>query len=246
MAFVTKISTMGIRLTTDEFVVRAKQIHNSKYDYSLVNYDNMHKKITIICPFHGKFEQLPQNHFKYGCQKCAREYVGKVNSSNRDRFVKKAKEIHNNKYDYSMVEYKGAYTKIKIFCKECGEFEQTPHDHLCGKGCKFCKSSKGEERIRQFLTKNNFSFEEQKTFNECKYIKKLKFDFYLPIRNILIEYDGEFHFKENEFFGGKEAFKSTKKRDKIKDKFAKKNKIKLIRIPYTKFKQIEQILLDTI
>ena len=90
-------------------------------------------KIIIICPEHGEFEQIPSAHLGgQGCPKC----VGK-NLSIED-VIKKFKEKHGDKYDYSKVVYEGMHKKICIICPEHGEFCQTPSKHLIGQGCKEC------------------------------------------------------------------------------------------------------------
>lgn len=102
--------------------------------------------------------------------------------------------------------------------------------------------SKGEDKISSYLKKNKISFVEQKTFKGCKHKRVLPFDFYLPKHKILIEYQGAQHYKAVELFGGKEALKGQKHRDKIKRNYAKKRKIKLIIISYRKFNRIQSIL----
>lgn len=150
-----------------------------------------------------------------------------------DQFIDDSVIIHGNKYDYSLVEYKNISIKVKIICKEHGIFEQTPSKHINSKqGCPFCNESKGENEIKMFLQNNNILFERQKTFNNCKNIKKLKFDFYLPKYNTCIEYDGEQHFNSIKYFGGDYRLKYIKINDRIKDKFCIENNIKLIRISY--------------
>jgi hypothetical protein len=94
-----------------------------------------------------------------------------------------------------------------------------PYNHLMGKGCPICKSSRGEIKIINFLLKNNIQFIPQKTFEGCKYKLNLEFDFYLSDFNICIEFDGEQHFASNEYFGGEKNFELTKLRDDIKNKF---------------------------
>ena len=56
----------------------------------------------------------------------------------KQEFINKASKIHNNKYDYSNIEYKNISTKIKIICPIHGEFEQSPSKHLIGQGCPKC------------------------------------------------------------------------------------------------------------
>jgi len=229
-------------VTTKEFIKKAKKIHGEKYNYSLVNYINNHLKIKILCPEHGIFEQIPNTHLNgCGCLKCTHNNI----LLNKKNFIMKAKIIHNNKYEYSLVEYKNAHTNIIIICPKHGEFKQTPSCHLNGHGCSICKESKGEKIIRNFLTKNNILFERQKTFNGCKgKRRKLAFDYYLPEKNILIEFDGKQHFEPVKRFGGEKVFKETKINDNIKNQFAKENNINLLRISYKDdiIKKLEEMI----
>ena len=125
------------RLTTEKFVKKAKYIHGDRYDYSLVDYKNNYTKVKIICSIHGSFEQIPNNHLNgKGCSKCSGS-----KKLTTEQFIKKAKIIHSDKYDYKLVEYKNKETKIKIICPEHGIFEQRPYDHLSGSGCPKCGQS---------------------------------------------------------------------------------------------------------
>ena len=90
-------------------------------------------KVCIICPEHGEFWQLPYSHLSgRGCNICSKP-VYDTNS-----FIKRAREIHGNKYDYSKVEYVNSITKVCIICPEHGEFWQTPNNHLGNKKCHLC------------------------------------------------------------------------------------------------------------
>jgi len=205
-----------------------KYEHNNKYDYSLINYTNSRTKIKIICPIHGVFEQTPNNHISgYGCSLCG----GTKTYSTAD-FIKKSTEIHGNKYDYSLSEYKKNNLKIKIICPVHGVFLSTPNNHLSNKGCPKCKQSKGEKIINEYLQKLNINFIKQKSFSECKNINPLPFDFYLPEHNVCIEYDGKQHFMPVDYFGGDDGFKQRKKHDQIKNIYCKQNNIILLRIKY--------------
>ena len=70
----------------------------------------------------------------------------------------------------------------------------------------------------------------------------MQYDFFIPSKNICIEYDGVQHFKPIEYFGGDKNFKSQLIKDKIKSDFCKNNGIKLVRIPYYEYKNIHKIL----
>ena len=122
------------RSNNDEFIKKAFDIHNNKYDYSKVEYKNALEKVIIICKEHGDFEQKPSCHLsEHGCPKCN----GGIKYTTYD-FIEKAIKIHNNKYDYSKVEYKNCNEKVIIICKEHGNFQQIPSDHLNGHGCIKC------------------------------------------------------------------------------------------------------------
>jgi len=226
------------KFNTEEFIEKSKLVHNNFYDYSLVDYINAQSRIKIICPIHGVFEQIPNNHLRdRGCKKCA----GTV-KSNTEEFIEKSKLVHNNFYDYSLVEYIDARIKIKIICPIHGIFEQVPNSHLNGNGCSKCNSSKGEIEIENHLKNNNIFYVNQKRFKDCINIKPLPFDFYLSDYNICIEYDGEQHFRSVKTWGGEERFIISKKKDAIKTKYCEDNGIKLIRIPYWEKDNIEDIL----
>ena len=118
---------MGKKLNTEDFIKRAKEVHGDKYDYSKVEYKGNSKKVIIICPEHREFEQIPANHLRgAGCKKCATIETHKKQSNTTESFIKKAKEVHGDKYDYSKVEYINNREKVIIICPEHGPFKQKP------------------------------------------------------------------------------------------------------------------------
>ena len=235
-----KCSHPSRKLSQEEFIEKAREIHGDNYDYSLVKYKGNKLKVKIICLKHGIFEQTPNHHMRgIGCSKCTTSH--KLNS---EEFIKKAKKTHGNKYDYSKINYINSQTTVSILCRKHGTFKQTPNSHLANHGCPKCNESKGEKKIRTFLEKNNISYVKEKRFDNCKNKYLLPFDFYIFHKNLLIEYDGIQHFKPINYFGGEKAFKQLKENDKIKNKFAKENNINLIRIPYNKLNCIDKILKD--
>lgn len=231
------------KLTLEEFIRRAREVHDYKYNYDKVKYLNIHTKVIIICPKHGEFKQIPKDHLNgHGCLKCQHEKLAKEQTLTLDEFIKRAKEIHGvEKYDYSEVNYINYQTKVIIICrkhKEVYKFSQTPHNHLNGVGCPKCRASKGEITISNFLIKNKIEFEEEKWFKSCRNKFPLPFDFYLPQYNLCIEYDGQQHFIPIDFSFKMtekqklENFKQLKTRDKIKTDYCKSNNINLLRIRY--------------
>lgn len=133
-----------------DFIEKATKIHGDKYDYSKVFYLKSTIKVSIICKVHGEFLQTPVKHIdKRGCPKCGIASKAKLNSSNTQEFIKKAKIIHLNKYDYSETIYKKALSKIKIKCLIHGVFEQTANTHLNGSGCQLCKNKLTSNRNKE-------------------------------------------------------------------------------------------------
>jgi len=216
------------KISTNEFIERAKNIHKNKYDYSKSKYVGALKQTIIICPNHGEFKQRCSDHLKgKGCPKC----VGK-NKTNIE-YIEEVNRIHENKYDYSKTKLGLTRNKIIIICPLHGEFQQTANSHLRGNGCPFCVfESNGEKTIKKFLDDNNIKYVRQKTFNGCKRKKKLRFDFYVPSLNTCIEFDGIQHYKSTSRFGGDIGYIKNKINDKIKNIFCENMNIPLYRIKY--------------
>ena len=233
----------GIKKTTKEqFIKKANKIHNNKYDYSLIDYKNMNTKVKILCKnCNNIFEQKPTTHInvKHGCPFCV-----KNKKLTKEEFVERAKLIHNNKYDYSLVIYKNMNTKVKIICSKCGKiFEQSPNDHLNGSGCNCVY--KGEEKIIKFLKSNNIKFEQTKKYTDLKDKRNLSYDFYIPKNNLLIEYNGKQHYS-NIFNKSLHEWHRQLHHDWLKRKYARDNNIELLIVSYNEFENIERILIDKI
>ena len=129
---------MAKKLTQEEWIEKAKQVHGNKYDYSLVNYLGSKEYVTIICPIHGEFKQKAGNHLKYGCAACAQN-----KKITLEEFIKKSEKIHNNKYDYSKVTpFQNTRELVTIICPIHGEFSQRVGDHMRGCGCNKCRCTK--------------------------------------------------------------------------------------------------------
>lgn len=156
------------RWDSDKFIEESIKVHGNKYDYSKVQYKNATDKVTIICPVHGEFTQMPSAHLNgQGCPKC----VGK--NLSLDEVITKFKTIHGTKYDYSKVVYEEMHKKVCIICPEHGEFMQTPSKHILGQGCRKC------------------SIEEKRTKREVVYYKDLLPRGNSEIYNILCNFLGD-------------------------------------------------------
>jgi len=230
---------------TEDFIKMSNIIFNNKYNYSKVNYTKNNIKVEIICDKHKSFLITPASHLRgRGCNKCGKEKMSVLNTKSLEFILSSFTDTHGYLYDYSNIKYSGTKSKVDIVCKIHGTFSQTPEKHISGNGCPKCNLSKGELKVAKYLESNLIEYEIQKKFNNCfsNKKKKLPFDFYLPEKNICIEYDGEQHFRPIDYFGGNETFEKQKERDIIKNNYCLENNIKLIRIPFDKYNHIESIL----
>lgn len=160
---------MRLKVSIENFIKKAKLIHGEdKYDYSLVIYNKMIDKVKIICKEHGIFEQSPNKHIdtKRGCPKCGGSYKLTITE-----FLEKCELLFNNKYDYSLVEYKNRHSKVKIICKEHGVFEQSPASHLSKHGCPKCghKNRPWRSNIEEFLSKSIIIHGETYIYDKTEY-----------------------------------------------------------------------------
>ena len=228
-------------VSVEQFIKRAKIVHGDTYDYSSVKLTmGMEGKINIICKRHGKFSQRASNHLNGdGCPKCR-------NLKTTEQFIQCCKKIHGDAYDYSNVIYIHSRKPVKIVCKKHGEFYQKAGVHLQGRGCPLCRNSRGEAKIRNVLIDFHQEFVQNKEFDDCinpDTNRHLRYDFFLPKKNILIEFDGKQHHEYiKNWIQSKEKFDKAKIRDSLKTRYAKDAGIMLIRIPYTQYKYIEEIL----
>ncbi len=168
--------------------------------------------------------------------------------SNSYQFSQDSVKIHGNIYDYSKVGYKGVLVKVVITCKRHGDFLQFPQDHLTGSGCAKCRASHGERRIRRFLEDNSIIHFSQHKFIDCVNPisgRMLAFDYYIPNKNMVIEYDGEQHFRLGKLGGHTMTMQDLldiQHRDSIKTKYASDKNLTLLRISYKQINKVDNIL----
>lgn len=149
---------MGGKLKSREDVIKDfKEIWGDFYDYSEMEYLGWNKKIRIICPIHGPFEQNCNAHRRHGCPACghnknAAAQRGSV-SYDFEEFVKRANKIHNNFYTYPEQEWKGTGEKVRIVCPIHGEFEQRACNHLLKHGCKECRNNNNRKMHKERTVK---------------------------------------------------------------------------------------------
>jgi hypothetical protein len=134
---------MAIKMTQDEFIKKCNKIHNNFYIYDDTIYKNADSSIDIICPEHGHFNQNAYLHSKgHGCKKCMGDKFRNDRKLIDVDIIQRFNKIHNNKYDYSLIDYRGLNSsKIIITCPIHGNFEQYPKNHLNGMGCQKCSKN---------------------------------------------------------------------------------------------------------
>lgn len=126
---------MTRRLTTEEFIYKAKGVHGDRYDYSLTTYHHSQVRVAIECRKHGFFHQWPYEHLRgSGCPDCGADDARGTTVG----FIQRATKKHGNRYNYESVVYRHSHSKVMITCTLHGHFLQTPNNHLAGRGCPDC------------------------------------------------------------------------------------------------------------
>ncbi len=242
------------RFTKKDFVQKAFNIHSDKYGYDNFIYKDSQTKGYVTCLVnkdHGDFSITPNNHIRgRGCPKCKFQNQIKRQQLTLEEFIRRARIIHGDKYDYSKVVYVNMYTKVIITCKEHGDFLQRPNEHLRGYGCGKCKASKGEQVIKLILDKHGIINETEYKIPEL--VSNYEYDFYLPDCNILIEFHGIQHYERIPYFHKTEDdFLKQKERDIFKKDHAHRFKYRLLEFNYKQLKhmtreQFEEMILSNI
>lgn len=233
-----KCCKTGVKCTTEDFSKKVDELYHGKiYVADDAEYINAITKIKMICPIHGEFWSRPNDILNnHSCPKCGIEKVKEKMSWTIEDFIKKAKETHQNKYDYDLSEYNGYETPVKIIChekdkdgKEHGIFLQSPHSHIAGCGCPKCKMSNIELKIFYLLEKKGIKSEYEKRFD---WLGLQSLDFYLPEYNIAIECQGIQHFEPCNFGSIKktadEMFAYVRECDERKFDLCRQNNVKLL------------------
>jgi hypothetical protein len=235
---------MSRKKTTEEIIEEFRAVHGDRYDYRDVNYDGGKVKVVIWCKKHNHpFKQAPVKHKAgQGCDICAeeaREAHRRSSGHTTQSFIERARELHGDRYDYSEVEYTGYDCTIMIKCPEHGLQPVIAYQHIAEgmrRGCKICSStqSKHAAAIERFLIEEKYEYISEWSDHDCKDKRTLRFDFYLPQHGLIIEYDGDQHFREANFTSSAEQnrmnFINGRRRDAIKSLWCRANKINLMRV----------------
>lgn len=236
----------------EEYIQRCVKQHGEKYDYLLIPENvKISDSVKIFCKECGKyFEQTLNVHVRsvIGCQKCAG-----LEKLTQEEFLRRAIEVHGERYNYSKFVVSGVDTKSIIICNKCRkEFLMSPYEHISNnRGCPRHNKSRGERKIERFLDINDIYYKPQKSFKDCKNIIVLPFDFAIlnndgSVKG-LVEFHGAQHYRVVCFGGmsiekAEESFKNLQVRDNIKKEYCQKNGIPLLEIHYKDYKNIPTIL----
>jgi hypothetical protein len=218
------------RKTLEEFKENARSVHGNKFDYSKVDYIDTATKVIIICKEHGEFEQTPNNHFiqKQGCPNCGVITAHNKTRKSTEEYIKDAKLVHGDRYDYSEVNYKSCHTNITIICKKHGKFEQEAGNHLGGANCYKCgiisQAEKRKTTLQEFIDRSNIEHNNIYDYYETIYVNgttKIK---------IICKIHGVFEQTPDSHLAGSGCCKcsrirSAKKRTLTYDEFIKKSRL---------------------
>ena len=215
-------------------------------------YTGTHKTIKVRCKtcghiWHPKASCLLVSQNTSGGTGCKQCYT---NRQTKNINVFKS-ELYKKNINIKLIgEYINSYTKTLFKCYECEkqcEWSTTPASVLSGHKSSMCTMSNGVVIIKKFLDNHSIAYTMEQTFEKCKNVYPLRFDFYLPEYNCCIEYDGEQHYSPVNFHGCSDiksdmSFQQTKFNDIIKNEYCISNNINLLRIPFFELNNIENIL----
>ena len=215
------------------------------YELLETEYINNKTPMRYLCPIHGEQSILYNNLISgQGCQKC-----GHSNGAEKHRIsFDTVKTVFKNK-GYTLLEtvYIDNKTPMRYLCPIHGEQSTRFGCLVQGHGCPQCNISKGEQRIQEWLDVHSIVYASQYSFNDLQYKNKLRFDFCIFEPNgktikTMLEYQGIQHYEPVKYFGGQKRFEENKIRDKLKVDYCKSHNIPLLRIKYTEFSILEDIL----
>lgn len=234
-----------------EYVGMSRHDNKIPYIELLEPYQGRTKRIKIRCTLHDVIStKTPREVIEgKGCVQCGIEKLSISSKLPKEEYVERLKTACPD------IELVSGYDSLKeyanFYCHKCGSQVKDRASYILSRGCPVCGGPSMEMKISKILTEYHINYIPQFSFNDCKDQRKLPFDFYLPDYNILIEYDGEQHYRPVNFGGisdekARENFLITRRHDEIKTKYCKQHKINLIRIPYWEKDNIELIIVNNI
>lgn len=210
----------------------------------LSKYSGVKNKVDCKCLIHNEEFSISAGHLlggETGCRECINTKFHMSGLKTHEQFVNELSSV--NKNIEIIGKYDGAKNRIDVKCLKCGHIWSPVADSLLhGYGCPCCKRSKGEEKIENYLFKNNIIFESQKKFSDLRNSLPLSYDFYLPEYNLLIEYQGQFHDGTTSMVDQSKYFERQKINDELKRNYANNNNYNLLEIWYYDYDNVDNII----
>lgn len=237
-----KLKSMKQTKTQEEFENEVKNLTEGNYTVEGA-YVNSATKVKVKHHICGRESEVRPDSFIGGsrCISCAHESYSELYTKTTAKYNQEVKEITRNTYEV-VGEYTGVNKKVNIQHLTCGTtYRVTPHQFNRGRRCPQCNLSKGEQIVGDVLTDLGVEYEQQKTFED---LGRLSYDFYIPNKRTLVEYQGVQHYEPVELFGGEEQLVVQKCNDKKKREYAHRGSYNLIEIPYVAitYEEIEKYL----
>lgn len=132
------------------FIQKAKLVHGDRFDYSRAHETDSEGRALIICPVHGEFWQLKNNHLSgRGCRLCS----NRARTTTVEEFIARSQKAHGeNAFDYSKVkQFATSRDQVEIICRVHGPFLQIARDHMRGVGCQRCSIERTKITFSEFL-----------------------------------------------------------------------------------------------
>lgn len=205
--------------------------------------------VKMLCTNHNvETFNTPSNIINgQGCYYCGVEKLSEMHKTPKDVFVEK---IHNKHPNLCLVgEYDGVTSLVTVHCSNCDRDFSGIANNILQSGCRMCNSNTTESKVGDILNNHNIDYTTQYSFDDCRDIRPLPFDYYLPEYNIVVEYDGEGHYMPVNFGGmsdedAEKHFTYIKRHDDMKNKYCEENNIHIIRIPYWEKNNLEKYLMN--
>ena len=177
-----------LKIPQEDVIKECNEIHNNRYNYSLVKYKGSHVPIVVICPIHGQFETLPHNHKRgVGCIKCRNNLLSEKYRSSTEDFIEKALKIHGDKYSFPNLGYTSIFGSIQVFCNTHKRFfYPTASNFRQGTGCPYCKLNKAENFLTDIFEEYNIDY----LYNDRRFINPLEIDILVDSYKFGIEHNG--------------------------------------------------------
>lgn len=239
-----------------KFIEKAKEKYGDKFDYALVPdaFVNSQTKVSISCSTHGQFLQTPNGHMNgtHGCFECGEEIKRGMGHGRRlttKGFIDKSKAVFGELYDYSQTMYSTSANPVNIICSEHGLFTvaRAEKHWTSAQGCPSCVNvgSMAEQIIIAALREHEVIVHKEYTFSDCVSPtsgRKLRFDFYIPSHNLILEYHGEQHFRKSPMMHNGDRFERMQEHDRIKKVYALENGYTFIELTTKDIAQLQAIV----